>query len=93
LKVIKAIIIIMIDCCFSWNSNFVILLEGLCISNPFRFDCSMFDFLPGSNRWPQTVPHSAQLNYFYIVLDVCVNDLQSLCHQLLKKGEDGAKLE
>jgi len=24
---------------------------------------------------------------------VCVNNSQSFCHQLLKKGEDGAKLE
>ena len=24
---------------------------------------------------------------------VCVNTSQSFCHQLLKKGEDGAKLE
>jgi len=25
--------------------------------------------------------------------NVCVNNSQSFCHQLLKKGEDGAKLE
>ena len=39
--------IYLIDCCFDYvNSNLIPLLEGLCISNPCRFDVSMFDFLP-----------------------------------------------
>jgi len=32
------------------NSNSVPLLEGLCSSNPFKFDFSVFEFLPESNR-------------------------------------------
>jgi len=36
-----------------WNSNLVLLLEGLCSPNPLRFELSIFEFLPESNQWPR----------------------------------------
>ena len=33
-----------------WNSNLVPLLEGLCSPNPRRFELSICEFLPESNR-------------------------------------------
>ena len=56
----------------TWNINLIPLLEGLCSSNPCRFEFSIFWGL--ARIEPTTsglrVPRSDQLSWFYIVPDV-----------------------
>jgi len=64
----------------TWNSDLVPLLdsEGLCGSNPCRFEFSGFQVVAGieSTTWGLTLPRSDQLSQFYIVSDryVCACD-------------------
>ena len=65
------------------------------------------EFLPESNQRPRDRQSCALTNQASFTLSqmvrmrpgehwrtsVCVNNSQSFCHQPLKKGEDGAKLE
>ena len=37
----------------TWNSNLAPLIEGLCSSNPYRFEFSIFGFVTESNRRPR----------------------------------------
>ena len=55
----------------TWNSNLVPLLEGLCTSNPCRFELTDFWVFAGieSATSGLTVPRSDQLSWFYIVSD------------------------
>ena len=46
-----------------WNSNLVPLLEGLCSSNPCRFEFSAFGGLPASNRQPRDWQSRALTNW------------------------------
>jgi len=48
----------------TWNSNLVPLLEGLCTSNPYRFEFSGFEVFAG-NTLPRTSCHKSQ------VLEIC----------------------
>ena len=47
----------------TWNSNLVPLLEGLCRSNPCRFEFSVFGVLPESNRRPRDWQSRALTNW------------------------------
>ena len=55
----------------TWNSSLVPLLEGLCSSNPCRFEFSVFWVFARIKQTTQglTVPRSDQLSYFLIVSD------------------------
>jgi len=55
------------------NSDLVTLLEGLCSSNPCRFEFSIFGVFAGIELTTLvlTVPRSDQLSYF--TWNVCLN--------------------
>ena len=72
------------------NRNLVPLLEGLCSSNPCRFEFSvLFEFLPESNRRPQdwqscaltnwTSFTSARINFVFVCACVCVRACLCMC--------------
>ena len=55
----------------TWNSNSVLLFEGRCRSNLYRFESSVCWVFAGIEPTTSglTVPRSDQLSLFYIVLD------------------------